>query len=123
MLKHLQDFLVVLDSGEVIFSDISNIKVEEQLFGALISALTMFYTETLEGVLHVIKGSKFIINIFSKNHIQFIGISPVCANNKKSQEELHLLASRFLEKHVKDIKDNKLINIHIFENFTCDPQK
>ena len=70
-----QDFLVILDSGEVIFSETSYIKIEEQLFGALISALTMFYSKTFKGTLHTIKGSKFTIHIFVKERIQFIGIT------------------------------------------------
>ncbi|MFX1462713.1 MAG: hypothetical protein ACFFBF_06650 [Promethearchaeota archaeon] len=120
MMKYLQDFLVILETGEVIFSKITNIKVEEQIFGAMISALRTFYSQTLEGQICTIKGTQYIINIFSKEHIQFIGITPRHIGRKQSLQELKSLAHKFLKKYSKSVKKNGLINVHIYEDFNYD---
>ena len=67
--KVVQDLWILSDSGIVLFSRVFNPKVNEQLFGALMSALNTFANELSSGGLSSFELSSIRFTILKYNKI------------------------------------------------------
>lgn len=114
--KVIQDLWILSDSGIVLFSRVFNPKVNEQLFGALMSALNTFATELTSGGLTSFELSAIRFTIMKNSRYMF-----VCNSSKKNKEkhvidELRRISERFLE-NFGDLLDDWDGEISVFEGF------
>jgi hypothetical protein len=115
--KVIQDIWILNDAGAVLFNRVFDKKVDEQLIGALISALNLLAEELEKGGLSnfELKDKKYII--LKKNGISFISNSPKKAKEKKVQEEMKHIVDKFFKLYPKEIFDNWDNDVSIFSDF------
>lgn len=115
--KVIQDIWILNDAGAVLFNRVLDKKVDEQLIGALISALNLLAEELEKGGLSnfEIKDKKYII--LKQHGISFIVNSPKKAKEKKVKEEMKRIVDKFFNLYSKDILDNWDNDINLFSDF------
>jgi hypothetical protein len=115
--KVIQDIWILTDAGAVLFNRVLDKKVDEQLIGALISALNLLAEELARGGLSnfELKDKKFII--MKQHGISFIVNSPKKAKEKKIKEEMKNIVDKFFSVYPKETFDNWDNDISIFSDF------
>lgn len=115
--KVIQDIWILNDAGAVLFNRVLDKKVDEQLIGALISALNLLAEELEKGGLSnfEIKDKKYII--LKQHGISFIVNSPKKAKEKKVKEEMKRIVDKFFNLYSKDILDNWDNDVNLFSDF------
>ncbi|MFX0071959.1 MAG: hypothetical protein ACFFAO_12795 [Candidatus Hermodarchaeota archaeon] len=116
MVKVLQDIWIVTESGIVLFSRVYNPRVNEQLFGALMTALNSFATELAKGGLSSFELSSIRFTIYKDKGLLFVSNSNKKVKEKKVQEELKLIADKFISKY-SDNLDAWDSDVSIFSEF------
>ena len=117
MEKVIQDIWILSDYGIVLFSRVFNPKLDNQLFGGLMSALNSFAENISNGGLSnfVIKDRKYI---FMKQHeIIFIVNSSKKTKEKKINEEMKSIVNKFFNLYPKEMLDKWNGDISIFTDF------
>ncbi|MFX1531973.1 MAG: hypothetical protein ACFFBC_12725 [Promethearchaeota archaeon] len=117
MEKIIQDIWIINEAGAVLYHRVFDKKVDEQLFGALMSALNMFAEQISAGGLSSfeLKDKKFIM---TKQHgISFIVNSEKKAKDKKVKVELKNIVEKFFNLYPKETFDNWDNDISVFEDF------
>jgi hypothetical protein len=92
--KVIQDIWILNDAGAVLFNRVFDKKVDEQLIGALISALNLLAEELEKG-----------------------GLSNFELKEKKVQEEMKHIVDKFFKLYPKEIFDNWDNDVSIFSDF------
>lgn len=117
MEKVIQDIWVLNDAGAVLFNRVLDKKVDEQLIGALISALNLLAEELERGGLSnfELKDKKYII--MKQHSISFIVNSPKKTKEKKVKEEMKSIVDKFFTLYPKETFDNWDNDISIFSDF------
>jgi hypothetical protein len=115
--KIIQDIWILNDAGIVIFSRVFNPRVDDQLFGGLMSALNTFAENISEGGLSsfVIKDNKYII--MKQHQLLFIVNSSKKIKEKKVNEELKTIVDKFFNIYPKEMFDNWNSDISVFADF------
>jgi len=117
--KVLQDIWILSESGVVLFSRVFNPKVNEQLFGALMTALNSFATELAKGGLSSFELSSIRFTIYKDKGLIFVANSQKKVKEKKVQEELKIIANKFFAKY-SDALASWDSDINIFLSFNKD---
>ena len=112
----IQDLYILSDSGIVLFSRVFNPKVNEQLFGALMSALNTFATELTSGGLTSFELSSIRFTIMKNDRYMFVCNSSKKVKEKHVIDELRRISERFLEHFTIDL-ENWDGDISLFEGF------
>ena len=99
MVKILQDIWILNESGIVVFSRVFNPNVNEQLFGALMTALNSFANELARGGLSSFELSSMRFTIYKDKGFIFVTNSSKKIKEKKVQEELQDVSKRFFTKY------------------------
>lgn len=99
MVKVLQDIWILTDSGIVIFSRVFNPRVNEQLFGALMTALNSFASELAKGGLSSFELSSIRFTIYKDKGLLFVANSDKKFKEKRVQEELKVISEKFFLKY------------------------
>lgn len=117
MEKVIQDIWILNDYGIVLFSRVFNPKIDDQLFGGLMSALNTFAENIADGGLSnfVIKDRKYII--MKQHEIIFIVNSSKKIKEKKVNEEMKSIANKFFNLYPKEMLDKWNGDISIFTDF------
>ena len=117
MEKVIQDIWILNDAGAVLFNRVLDKEVDEQLIGALISALNLLAEELEKGGLSnfELKDKKYII--MKQNGISFIVNSPKKTKEKKVKEEMKSIVDIFFRLYPKETFDNWDHDISIFSDF------
>ncbi|MFX1374687.1 MAG: hypothetical protein ACFFA0_02640 [Promethearchaeota archaeon] len=117
MEKVIQDIWILNNAGAVLFHRVLEKKVDEQLIGALISALNLLAEELERGGLSnfELKDKKYII--MKQHGISFIVNSPKKTKEKKVKEEMKTIVEKFFALYPKEIFDNWNNDISIFSDF------
>ena len=115
-MKILRDIWIVSENGIVLYSRSYDKTVNEQLFGALMSALNTFAEEIVEGGLSNFQLSNLRFSIIKKDRFIFIANSNPKAKEKKALDELIGIADKFLAKYSK-ILENWDSDVSVFEDF------
>ena len=118
-MKVLQDIWILNESGVVLFSRVFNPKVNEQLFGALMTALNSFASELAKGGLSNFELSSIRFTIYKEKGLIFVANSAKKVKEKKVQEELKVIANKFFTKY-SDILASWDSDINIFSAFNKD---
>ncbi len=115
--KIIQDIWILNDAGAVLFHRVLEKKVDEQLIGALMSALNLIAEELESGGLSSfeIKDNKYII--MKQSGISFIVNSPKKIKEKKIKEELAIIVNKFFTLYPKEFFNNWDNDVSIFVDF------
>lgn len=97
MTKVLQDIWILSEGGIVLYHRIYDENIDEQLLGALMSALTSFAEEIVDDGLSNFEMQNIKFTLFKKRGLLFIAKSSKKVNEKKASEELNKIADKFLE--------------------------
>jgi hypothetical protein len=115
--KVIQDIWILSDAGAVLFNRVLDKKVDEQLIGALISALNLLAEELEKGGLSnfELKDKKYIIT--KQNGISFIVNSPKKTKEKKVKDEMKNIVDKFFTLYPAEFFNNWDNDISIFSDF------
>ncbi len=97
MVKAIQDLWIQRIDGIVLFSRVFHQTIEDQLFGALMSALNAFAQEIASGGLNNFEIKNIRFSIIKKENLFFIANSSKKHKEKKILSELEKVAEKFLE--------------------------
>jgi hypothetical protein len=114
----IQDIWILSDTGTVLFNRVFEAQMENQLFGAMMSALNSFAEELTEGESlsnFEISNKRFVIKKMG-NYI-FVASCSKKVKNKKLSESLEKISRRFLENYPDDWFKSWDCDISVFENF------
>ncbi len=118
--KVVQDLWILNDSGIVLFCRVFDSKVNEQLFGALMAALSTFAKELSEGGLSSFDLSSIRFTILKSNYNDieylFVANSARKVKEKKVQDELSKISEGFFEKY-SNVLENWDSDINVFSDF------
>lgn len=103
--KVLQDIWILTDSGTVLWSRVINRKMDEQLFGALMSAINSFAKEISNKGLTNIELTDKTFFLLKRQNLIFITNTPSDVKEKRIQEELRWVADKFIETYSDDLKN------------------
>jgi len=116
LVKILQDIWILNESGIVVFSRVFNPNVNEQLFGALMTALNSFANELARGGLSSFELSSMRFTIYKNKGFIFITNTDKKVKEKKVQAELQAVSERFFSKY-SEILPAWDSDISVFKDF------
>jgi len=116
LVKILEDIWILDPSGVAVFSRVYDPKINEQLFGALMSALNAYAEKLSEGGISNFELSNLRFTIVKKNRLLFIASSKKKNKEKKIVQELQNVSEKFFELYSKEL-DNWDGEITKFKNF------
>ncbi|MFX1498399.1 MAG: hypothetical protein ACFFBH_12800 [Promethearchaeota archaeon] len=120
MAKILQDIWILSEGGIVLYHRIYDEKIDDQLLGALMSALTSFAEEIVNDGLSNFEIQNIRFTLVKKKGLLFIAKSPKKINEKKVTEELNKIADKFLESYSDEILNSWDGESSRFSNFEKD---
>ena len=112
----LIDFWVLTDNGIVLYSKVSDQKVNPQLFGALMSALNKFAEKLTDGGISNFEMSDLRFVIIKRRKFLFIGSSSYKTKEKKVIDDLLLISDQFFRLYSPELIDWDN-NIETFSDF------
>ena len=115
-MKILRDIWIMLDTGVVLYSRVFSQMVNDQLFGALMSALHTYAKEIATGGLTHFQLSNNRFYLIRKGKYLFIANSSPDAKEKKALEELNTIADKFLTQY-GDVLQNWDSDVNVFSDF------
>ena len=116
MAKVIQDLWVLTEAGIVVFSRVYDQKVNEQLFGAVMTALHTFALELASGGLSNFELSSIRFTILKAQNFLFVANASKKYKEKKIQEELKKISEKFFLKY-SDVLLNWDYEINVFNDF------
>ena len=114
--KIIQDIWILSEGGIVVFNRVFNPKINEQLFGALMTALNSFAEELIEGGPMSFELSSVRYTIFKANTFLLIANSAKKIKEKSVKEELKKISEKFFSKYAK-VLENWDYEISVFSDF------
>ncbi|NVM17877.1 MAG: hypothetical protein HWN80_09180 [Candidatus Lokiarchaeota archaeon] len=115
--KILRDMWIVSEGGLVVFSRVYEKTLDEQLFGALLTALNSFAEEIAHDGLSNFELSDIRFTILKKAHFIFIANSDKKIKPKRVLQELKDVMEKFFTVYSKETIDNWDNDISTFSNF------
>jgi len=117
MVKVLQDVWVLSEGGVVLYHRVYDEKVDDQLFGSLMSALNTFAEEISNNGLSNFELQNKRFTLLKRRGFLFIANSSKKVKEKKIIQELKSIVFRFFELYSDEILKNWDGDISIFSNF------
>ncbi|MFX1571720.1 MAG: hypothetical protein ACFFB0_03150 [Promethearchaeota archaeon] len=117
MEKIIQDIWILSDAGTVLYHRASDKKVDDQLIGALISALNLLAEELERGGLSSFELQDKRYIIMKQHGLSFIVNTSKKVKEKKVKEEMRSIVNRFFDIYPKEIFENWDNDISIFTDF------
>ncbi|MFX0017355.1 MAG: hypothetical protein ACFFAK_15190 [Promethearchaeota archaeon] len=117
MVKVLQDVWVLSEGGIVLYHRVYDEKVDDQLFGSLMSALNTFAEEITNNGLSNFELQNKRFTLLKRRGFLFIANSSKKVKEKKVFVELKSIVFRFFELYPDEILNNWDGDISIFSNF------
>ena len=114
--KIVQDLWILSEGGIVVFNRVFNPKINEQLFGALMTALNSFAEELIEGGPMSFELSSVRYTIFKSHTFLFIANSDKKIKEKSVKEELQKISDKFFLKYSNTL-ENWDYEISVFSDF------
>ena len=116
MVKVIQDIWIQQNNGIVLFSRVYNRKIEDQLFGALMSALSSFTQELDKEGLSSFELSDKRFIVLKKRTLLFIANSSKKFKHKKVLQELEEVSEKFFKTYQEKL-ENWDDDVSIFADF------
>ena len=117
MVKLLQDLYIISDGGIVLYHRVFDEKLDEQLFGGLMSALNSFAEELTNVGLSNFELQDKRYTLIRRNDILFVANSSNKIKAKRVIEELESIVTRFFELYSEEILTTWEGNVAIFFDF------
>jgi hypothetical protein len=117
LVKVLQDIWIITEGGIVLYHRVFDDKVDDQLFGGLMSALNSFAEELVQEGLSNFELEQKRFTFTKRNNLLFIANSSKKVKEKKVMEELSNIIDRFFELYPKEFVDNWEGDISTFLDF------
>ncbi len=114
--KILQDIWILSEGGIVVFNRVFHPKINEQLFGALMTALNSFAEEIIKGGPMSFELSLVRYTIYKSNTFLFIANSAKKIKEKSVKEELRKISEKFFSKY-SNVLENWDYEITVFSDF------
>jgi len=114
--KVLQDIWILSEAGIVVFNRVFDPKVNEQLFGALMSALNSFAENLVQGGPMSFELSSVRYTTIRKQNFLFIANSSKKIKENRVKDELMGISEKFFNKY-SNILENWDSDINIFSDF------
>ena len=111
---------IVSEAGIVVFSRVYENTLDDQLFGALLTALDSFAHELTQDGLSNFELSDMRFTILKRARFIFIANSDKKIKPKKVLQELQAVMDKFFKVYSKETIDNWDNDISIFSNFEKD---
>jgi len=105
------------EEGIVLFSRVFNPKVDDQLFGGLMSALNTFAESLSDGGLSNFELSDKRFALMKMNKLLFVANASLTVKDKKLREEIKKIAEKFFTKYSEDLIKEWNYDISIFYDF------
>jgi len=105
------------EEGIVLFSRVFNPKVDDQLFGGLMSALNTFAESLSDGGLSNFELSDKRFALMKMNKLLFVANASLTVKDKKLREEIKKIAEKFFTKYSEDIIKEWNYDISLFYDF------
>lgn len=105
------------EEGIVLFSHVFNPKVDDQLFGGLMSALNTFAETLSDGGLSNFELSDKRFALMKMNKLLFVANASLTVKDKKLRDEITKIAEKFFTKYSEDILKKWNYDISIFYEF------
>ena len=105
------------EGGIVVFSRVYEKTLDEQLFGALLTALNSFAEEIAQDGLSNFELGDMRFTILKKSHFIFIANSDKKIKPKRVLQELKDVKEKFFTVYSKEIIDNWDNDVSVFSNF------
>jgi len=115
--KLIQDLWILTENGITLYHRAFDPKINEQLFGGLMSALNSFAENLVEGGLSSFEMSNKRFNLMRKHNLFFIANSSKKNKEKKVIPELEKVAEIFTGLYPDDFFNTWDNDISIFQNF------
>lgn len=117
MVKVLQDVWILSKGGIVLYHRVYDDKVDDQLFGSLMSALNTFAEEITNNGLSNFELQNKRFTLLKSKGLLFIANSSKKVKEKKVIEELQNIVETFFELYPDEILNNWDGDISTFSNF------
>ena len=117
MAKVIQDLWILEENGVTIFSRLHDESLNEQLFGALMSALNSFAEEIAKGGLSNFQLSNKRFSIRKRNKFIFVASSNPKVKEKKAISEMEIIINKFFNRYPEDFLSNWDSEVSVFEDF------
>jgi len=117
LVKVIQDVWILTSDGISVFSRLHDESLNEQLFGALMSALNSFAEEIAKGGLSNFQLSNKRFSIRKRNKFIFVASSNPKVKEKKAISEMEVIIEKFFNKYPQDLLTNWDSDVSIFEDF------
>jgi len=111
---------VISEGGIVVFSRVYEETLDEQLFGALLTALNSFAEEIAQEGLSNFELGEMRFTILKKSHFIFIANSDKKIKPKKVLQELRAVMDTFFTVYSKETIENWDNDVSTFSNFEKD---
>ncbi len=108
---------VISEGGIVVFSRVYEETLDEQLFGALLTALNSFAEEIAQEGLSNFELGEMRFTILKRSHFIFIANSDKKIKPKKVLQELQAVMDKFFTAYSKETIDNWDNDVSVFSNF------
>ena len=115
--KILRDMWIISEGGIVVFSRAYEKTLDDQLFGALLTALNSFAEEITSDGLSNFELSDIRFTILKKSRFIFIANSDKKIKPKRVLQELKNVMDIFFTVYSKETRDNWDSDVSIFSNF------
>lgn len=117
-MKIIQDLWILTSAGVVLFKRVYDAKINAQLFGALMSALSSFSRENVSGELTSFELRSIRFTIIKKNRFLFVCNSSKRIKEKRVHEELEDIAREFFKKYPLEwLKNEWNQDVSVFKDF------
>ena len=100
----------------MIYNRFFDIKVNEQVFGGIITALDVYASNLIEGGLTNFEMSTSKITLLKVKDFIFVVSSPKKSKDIRVENELKIISERFFNKYSKSL-ENSVLDPRIFSNF------
>lgn len=105
------------EEGIVLFSRVFDPKVDDQLFGGLMSALNTFAETLSDGGLSNFELSDKRFALMKMNKLLFVANASLTVKDKKLRDEIKKIAEKFFTKYSVDLIKEWNYDISIFYDF------
>ena len=117
MVKIVRDLWILTSTGVVLYSRVSNEKINPQLFGGLMSALNTFAEKLSDGGITNFELSNLKFIVVKRRDLLFIGSTSPKVKEKKAEEELKKIGDQFFKKYPQEVLLSWDSDISIFSDF------
>ena len=116
MANILRDLWILDESGITLYNHVYDTRINEHLFGGLLTAINIFANEVADGDLTKFEIGSKRFTLLKCNKLLFVASSSSAIKEKTIQNELKRISSKFFNKYSNILKDWNN-NTTIFSDF------